>query len=662
MAEVQQIVALLNVSPFDYSISCTEFCQKSPQQLRQVLLNVLSTIQPAKRDIDADEATTNWMIELLRVLNYRPLVDGVSFRQGIASGSCDIIYPLLTWLLLENWQMEMLKKRAYLARFLVDVEIPAELLLEEDMNMLHAQYDLLRDRFKTTHKKLVSWRQSEQEPALVKTRVEELVMERKHLNSTIAKLRTKLVGVPKVEEMVEVVGLLRGQTAEAASLTKAIQEQKKALAIHSAKQETTVSKLHQAQMLANSGPIHVVFQKIAQACALLRYLVKDRLPKEVEIKSVRLQALQDVLVHSSDSDDKLKSTQMKLLDVMEEVKKLNWKHGKDQTFNGHQGGGGGGYGVGNVVVGNEVQRQQAQMGAIVANKIQAAYDKLATLMKLRDKLVAELDQKNQAINEVKSSVRTGEDFKQYVELLRRKSSTYKARKQEMDNMTDKYTKLLHTQQLLEQQIIDSKPQCVAHSTNSNLLSGDDEMLPKLKVRRQLAELDVSLKEQGAKLGPQIKELKALRTHLQDIELEHLEKNKHYNDISGVYERKEVKLETDVMVCHRELEADSKCLQETCATIQQLETALEQLSNEKGGELSAMLNIKIQQQEELAASLQLKLHKLKETEHGNRIQMTMMKDLVTLLSAKLTMYSSSSRPAIYSTNNSALEIAPLLHIA
>jgi hypothetical protein len=92
---------------------------------------------------------------------------------------------------------------------------------------------------------------------------------------------------------------------------------------------------------------------------------------------------------------------MKLLGVMEEVKKLNWKHGKDQTFNGHQGGGGGGgYGVGNVVVGNEVQRQQAQMGAIVANKIQAAYDKLATLMKLRDKLVAELDQKNQAIDEV----------------------------------------------------------------------------------------------------------------------------------------------------------------------------------------------------------------------------------------------------------------------
>jgi prefoldin subunit 5 len=85
----------------------------------------------------------------------------------------------------------------------------------------------------------------------------------------------------------------------------------------------------------------------------------------------------------------------------------------------------------------------------------------------------------EVVVQVKSSVRTGEDFKQYVELLRRKSSTYKARKQEMDNMIDKHTKLLHTQQLLEQQIIDLKPQCVAHSTNSNLLSGHISHMKKL---------------------------------------------------------------------------------------------------------------------------------------------------------------------------------------
>jgi hypothetical protein len=39
----------------------------------------------------------------------------------------------------------------------------------------------------------------------------------------------------------------------------------------------------------------------------------------------------------------------------------------------------------------------------------------------------------------------------------------------------------------------------------------------------------------------------------------------------------------------------------------------------------------------------------------------MKDLLTLLSAKLTIYSSSSRPAIYSTNNSALEIVRISQI-
>jgi hypothetical protein len=72
--------------------------------------------------------------------------------------------------------------------------------------------------------------------------------------------------VPKVEEMVEVVGLLRGQTAEAASLTKAIQEQKKALAIHSGLDDhaqTVITKkytkTHTNNNLAKKGIAPVVW-------------------------------------------------------------------------------------------------------------------------------------------------------------------------------------------------------------------------------------------------------------------------------------------------------------------------------------------------------------------------------------------------------------------
>lgn len=102
---------------------------------------------------------------------------------------------------------------------------------------------------------------------------------------------------------------------------------------------------------------------------------------------------------------------------------------------------------------SEVQRQQVQMSMIVANKISNAFERLATLTHCKDKLINELEQKLQAIEEVKGTVRRGEDLKQYVELLRNKSTVYKEHKKEIDEMAAEYGVLLRTQQLLEQQAI-----------------------------------------------------------------------------------------------------------------------------------------------------------------------------------------------------------------
>ncbi len=47
-----------------------------------------------------------------------------------------MIYPILEWLLKNT---ESLKKRAYLARYLVKVEVPAEFLAEEAIGDLYQQ-------------------------------------------------------------------------------------------------------------------------------------------------------------------------------------------------------------------------------------------------------------------------------------------------------------------------------------------------------------------------------------------------------------------------------------------------------------------------------------------------------------------------------------------
>lgn len=59
-----------------------------------------------------------------------------SFRQGLVIGSKPAVHPILHWLL---QRIPELKKRAYLARFLVKLEVPAEFIQDDVIAETHHQ-------------------------------------------------------------------------------------------------------------------------------------------------------------------------------------------------------------------------------------------------------------------------------------------------------------------------------------------------------------------------------------------------------------------------------------------------------------------------------------------------------------------------------------------
>lgn len=59
-----------------------------------------------------------------------------NFRQGLVIGSKPVVHPILHWLL---QRVPELKKRAYLARFLVKLEVPAEFLQDDIINDTYHQ-------------------------------------------------------------------------------------------------------------------------------------------------------------------------------------------------------------------------------------------------------------------------------------------------------------------------------------------------------------------------------------------------------------------------------------------------------------------------------------------------------------------------------------------
>ncbi|KAF3850635.1 hypothetical protein F7725_012407, partial [Dissostichus mawsoni] len=135
--QLRFIVEQLNREPFKKSFNLITFDSLDPMQLLQILNDVLAEIDPKHAmDIreELPEQTIKRMCALLGMLKYKPPgnpSDVSSFRQGLVSGSTPVVHPILHWLL---QRLPELKKRAYLARFLVKLEVPAEFLQDDVIN------------------------------------------------------------------------------------------------------------------------------------------------------------------------------------------------------------------------------------------------------------------------------------------------------------------------------------------------------------------------------------------------------------------------------------------------------------------------------------------------------------------------------------------------
>jgi intraflagellar transport protein 81 len=138
--QVKFIVERLNRDPFKKNLNFINFDNLQGNNLLQLLNDVFAEIDiKQKVDIrdEGPEQTAIRMFNLLKVLKYRPPDDNVNvFRQGLVTGDKVVIHPIMKWCL---EKLVELKKRAYLAKFLVKLDIPSEFLSDPAVSDLHSQ-------------------------------------------------------------------------------------------------------------------------------------------------------------------------------------------------------------------------------------------------------------------------------------------------------------------------------------------------------------------------------------------------------------------------------------------------------------------------------------------------------------------------------------------
>lgn len=122
--------------------------------------------------------------------------------------------------------MEPLKKRAYLAKFCMNLEVPEEFLREEKVHEAFRQYKELQSQFKATHAHLEKERQGRMNPTELQREVAQLDAEREQLQQKIQHLRGKTEKDEGFQILLKETSLLRKEQEEEARLAEKLAEQR----------------------------------------------------------------------------------------------------------------------------------------------------------------------------------------------------------------------------------------------------------------------------------------------------------------------------------------------------------------------------------------------------------------------------------------------------
>ena len=148
--DIKEIVLLLNEPPFKENITLVGLEELNTFELGNLVFKIFKYFDP---DINIDPKSTPpqeiifQVTEFLKILSYESDFNS-DWEQGLLNGDRKVIYPIY-YFLLKN--LTALKKRSYLAKFLVPLDIPEEFAGDPELKKLNEQMKELQAEFQISH-------------------------------------------------------------------------------------------------------------------------------------------------------------------------------------------------------------------------------------------------------------------------------------------------------------------------------------------------------------------------------------------------------------------------------------------------------------------------------------------------------------------------------
>ncbi|XP_023197961.1 intraflagellar transport protein 81 homolog isoform X2 [Xiphophorus maculatus] len=622
--------------------------RNEPMQLLQILNDVLAEIDPKQAmDIreEMPEQTVKRMSSLLGMLKYKPpgnLSDVSSFRQGLVTGSKPVVHPILHWLL---QKVPELKKRVYLARFLVKLEVPAEFLQDDIINDTYHQYEELVEGFKTYHKEREHLRSSGFSTAEIRRDINAMEEEKDQLLKRVERLKRRVESVSNHQRMLEQARQLRVEKEREESLTHQKQEQKNQLFQAEQRLLRLQQQLKDLRQAAADAHPESLMKRLEEEIKINSYMVTEKLPKELEGLRRTVQYMQKVSSEPAMGQADLQDMEGKIKEVDSQINQLIEKKM-----------------MRNDPMDDKLTLYRQQASIIIRKKESKAEE----LQEAREELAAaerELKQRSsQGQGSNGEEVIRGDELKRLVAKLRSKGTTYKKKRQEIAELRAEYGVLQRTEEILRQRhdAVQQKLQTVEAQKGISGYSDTQEELERVsaiksdldeKKGRTLDDMSEMVKklnsmivEKKSALAPIIKELRSLRQRRAELNQEYEEKKAQYESCAAGLESNRSKLEQEVKALREEMaqkENRYHYINSVSEIIEmQIQRAAEEMKayvssdpQEKKKTIREVYMKNIAEQELLGKKLREEQKVVRENHSANMEQMKMWRDLEQLMECK-----------------------------
>ncbi|XP_078808713.1 intraflagellar transport protein 81 homolog isoform X2 [Oryzias latipes] len=589
------------------------------------------------------EQTVKRMTSLLGMLKYKlqdNMSDVKSFQQGLVTGSKSVIHPILYWLL---QRVPDLKKRAYLARFLVKLEVPAEFLHDDIVSDTYHQYEELVEGFKMYHKECEQLRSSGFSTAEIRRDISAMEEEKDQLIKRVERLKKRVESVSNHQWMLKQARQLRMEKEREESLAQQKQQQKNQLFQAEQRVLRSQQQLKDMRQSATDANPESLTRRLEEEIKINTYMVTEKLPKELESLRRTVQYLQKVASEPAMGQANIRELEDRIKDVDSQInllieKKMLRNDPIDDKLT--------------------LYRQQASIISrkkeSKAEELQEAREALATAEK-------EMKQRHSQSSPEEEVIR-GDELKRLVAKLRSKGTAYKKKRQELSELNAEYGVLQRTEEILRQkhEAVQEKLEAVEDEKGISGYSNTQEELERVSaIKTELDEkkgrtlddmsemvkrLNALIVEKKSALAPIIKELRSLRQRREELSQEYGEKKTQYESCAAGLESNRSQLEQEVKALREEMaqkENQYHYINSMSEIIEmQMQQAAEEMKayispdpQEKKKTIRELYMKSIAEQELLGKKLREEQKMVKENHGANMEQMKMWRDLEQLMECK-----------------------------